>query len=603
MNLIAKQWYPVMKLACSVALACGIVSVARASSSSADGQISRADAAAYLGRYEQPNIEGAIRIDFQSGYLTALIPGRPPTRLLRSGNDTFRPEQKEGAQVVFAMSGGRATGYTFTQQDDKTIGQRVGDLPKAGELDCRPLSLKAANGVAIDAQRCTLFVPERRGHKGGNLIGLAVVRLISKAEKPASPLIYLHGGPGSQATGQAKSPYALSHWLDLLNISDVILLDQRGCGSSSPRLYWVPDELPIDLLVSEEKARQLVVGECRQAAEVFRDRGVDLAGYTTPESADDLNDLRIALGVDKVSLLGFSYGTHLAQAAIKRHGKHLENVVICGVEGLDMTRKFPLNMDTQFGKLALWAAKDPNVRPYVPDLTALLDRVLAKLERKPLVVDVTVPGSGKTVHVPVGKFGLQLILRLDIGDASDIPVIPRLLYSIDKGDTSVLRWFVRKRLAMFRGVNLLMWVMDGASAPEPYRWARIRAEAKRSRFGDVVNFPYPYLDSVFGDIRVDEDFRSPLVSDVRTLFLSGSLDWNTPPYQAERVRWGFTNGTHIVVENAGHEQILIQPQIQSAVLRFLKGEDVRDVHVALPPPRFVPIEGYDPSVTHPSVRP
>jgi tetratricopeptide (TPR) repeat protein len=90
------------------------------------------------------------------------------------------------------------------------------------------------------------------------------------------------------------------------------------------------------------------------------------------------------------------------------------------------------------------------------------------------------------------------------------------------------------------------------------------------------------------------------VSDVRALFLTGTLDWNTPPYQAEMVRWGMPNAQHLIVENVGHEQIIPQREVQTAIIRFLQGEDVRDVKVIAPEIRFVPIDGFDPEVTHPS---
>ncbi len=88
---------------------------------------------------------------------------------------------------------------------------------------------------------------------------------------------------------------------------------------------------------------------------------------------------------------------------------------------------------------------------------------------------------------------------------------------------------------------------------------------------------------------------------MRTLFLSGTLDWNTPPHQAEEVRWGFSNGTHLIVENAGHEQILPQPAIAKAILDFLRGRDVRNVKVVLPMMKFVPIEGGGSGPTHPAL--
>jgi pimeloyl-ACP methyl ester carboxylesterase len=273
------------------------------------------------------------------------------------------------------------------------------------------------------------------------------------------------------------------------------------------------------------------------------------------------------------------------------------------VEGLHQTYKLPLNADTQFRKLALFARQDAELSKHVPDLEALLKRVLDKLEREPMVVEVTHPASGSRLSVPVGRFGLQIILRFDLGDASDLPVFPKLLHSIDEGDPTVLQWFVQKRMGILSGVSGMTMIMDASSGASPERLAMIASQAERSLFGNVMNFPFlePGYLEVWQPPDLGEAFRAPLVSDVRTLFLTGTLDWNTPPHQAEEVRWGFTHGTHLIVENAGHEQILTQPQIGKAIVRFLAGEDVSDVKVALPPIRFVPIEGYDPAVTHPSV--
>lgn len=473
---------------------------------------------------------------------------------------------------------------------------------KAGDLKLEPKTLRAANGREIPAEVGRFWVPENRANPKNNLIELAFVRLKTANPAPLAPLVYLAGGPGDSGTRLADSPQALSEWLPYLELCDVILLDQRGTGRSRPDMtYLSPGEPPLNLFVSRENALNFIVDLSRKAAAHLRGKGIDLTGYTTAQSADDLNDLRVALGAKKLNLLGFSYGTHLAQATIKRHGPHLENVIICGVEGLPMTHKFPRLMDTQFRKLSLLAARDAGVNKQVPDLVALLERVCQKLDQKPLEVEVLDPRSRKAYKIPVGGFGLKFIIRMDIGDASDIPVFPKLLHSIDQGDPRLLQWFVQKRYGMFLAVSGMTFVMDGASGASPERWAQIRAEAKTSLFGDVMVLPFPHVEEAWGAPDLGEDFRAPLVSDVRTLFLSGSLDWNTPPHQAEEVRWGFTRGTHLVVENAGHEQVLPQPAIQEAILKFLKGEEVRDVHVVLPPLKFVPIEGYDPRNTHPCV--
>ena len=68
-----------------------------------------------------------------------------------------------------------------------------------------------------------------------------------------------------------------------------------------------------------------------------------------------------------------------------------------------------------------------------------------------------------------------------------------------------------------------------------------------------------------------ESFRAPIISTLPTLFISGSLDSNTPPYQAEEVRWGFPNSVHVIVENAGHESTLPLPEVQKADGGFSEG--------------------------------
>ena len=89
---------------------------------------------------------------------------------------------------------------------------------------------------------------------------------------------------------------------------------------------------------------------------------------------------------------------------------------------------------------------------------------------------------------------------------------------------------------------------------------------------------------------------------VRCLLISGSLDFNTPPYQSEEFRWGAPNATHLTVENAGHEQIFFQNQSAGPVVRdFLAGKDVKERRISYPPLHFVPLTGTDPNVTHPSV--
>ncbi|HAS39429.1 MAG TPA: hypothetical protein DCS93_03080 [Microscillaceae bacterium] len=459
---------------------------------------------------------------------------------------------------------------------------------------------KTKSGKKIKADVGTLKVPENRANPNSAQIEVKFVRLKSTNLNAKAPLIYLEGGPGSSCTWQAENPYFLERWSKFLELGDVILLDQRGTGAGRNRVMYIwqkpiPDNIWADMSVADEHFNKVA----KDALAHFKKNKVDLTGYTSVENAKDVDELRQALGYAKISLMGFSYGTHLGQTYIKYFGKNVANAILVGVEGLNHTYKLPATMDVQFKKIALLSDADPNIRKEVPNLMALYKQVIQKLEKNPAEVTIRSPLTRKPMKLKVGAFGLNMLLRFDIGDASDIPVFPRLLYTINQGDYSLLRWFLQKRAGMFYGVQGMSITMDKASGVSPDRVALISAQKKTSLFGDVVN---PRLDRNWPAPDLGPSFRAPLSTNVRTLFMSGTLDFNTPPHQAEEVRWGFANSSHIIVDYAGHEQILTHPKALETTLRFLKGENVDDVAMAYPRLQFIPVKGKPGKIKHPSIK-
>lgn len=367
-------------------------------------------------------------------------------------------------------------------------------------------------------------------------------------------------------------------------------MDQRGTGRSGPVVWLAPASLPTDIFLSEEKIIGHLQQATQQAIESFKKRNIDLMGYNSVESADDLNDLRIALGAEKISLIGFSYGTHLALATIRRHAPHLDAVVLVGTEGPDHTLKLPSTYDAQLRKLSDLAAQDPAVSNKVPDMVALLRRVLDRLEKEPVTVKIRDQRAKQMVDVKVGKFGLQALIRFDVGDGNDFPEFPLLFYTIDKGDTSILAKYVEKRYNQLgRGLSGMSTMTDLFSHATAERIAQIKREARTAILGNVMNFPDMWIRDWWGSPDLGDVFRSPLFTNTRTLFISGTLDSNTPPYQAEQLRWGFSNSAHIIVEYAGHEDMLPNPIVQTAIVDFINGKDVSGVRVSLGKPKFKPI--------------
>ncbi len=462
--------------------------------------------------------------------------------------------------------------------------------------------LTVADGRKIEAEIGFLHVPENRTKKDSNTIELAVARLTSRARQPGPPLVFLAGGPGDSATSSLWSSSKLPLWDNLLDVCDVVLMDQRGTGRSKPQLILPAIHDTADLLLTRKTAVEYFTECAQDAVEHFEDEGVDLSGYTTVESAEDVEALRHALGVKKINLLGFSYGTHLGLEVIRRHGKHIKNAILISVAGPEDIRKRPGDQERQWNVLSDLAAADPRISSEIPDLRALLSRVLNQLDEQPIVVRVHNSKTRRNVKVPVGKFGLQLLLVLDLGDTSDLPIYPRLLQEIDRGETGLLGWFVEKRYNQFRNFHMMSLLMRTASEASPDRWEVIQSEASTSLFSNAANIPYPEIRKAWSFPDLGDSFRRPIKSNVRTLFLTGSLDVNTPPHQSDRIiSQGIPNSTHITIKNGGHESFWDMPGAHDVIRNFLKGENVEKMKLQRPALEFIPLKGLPSRVSHPSL--
>jgi pimeloyl-ACP methyl ester carboxylesterase len=464
-------------------------------------------------------------------------------------------------------------------------------------LRWEPLDLEGEYGERLkDAFRTMLDVPLDREQPGGKRIRLAVARLAGKAG--GVPLLYLQGGPGGIATSWVTH----AMWEPFREIGDVILLDQRGCGRSQPALYLHPSAgLPVDVLESRSSFEDYITSASEEAASALRAQGYEPSAFHNLASVADLEDLRVALGAPKLNLMGHSYGTHLGLVYLRHHPGVIANAVLAGVEGPDMTHKYPQVYDVHWRRLMSVAKADPALVSHASELDDLLPRALGRLEKEPLIVRADDPVTGSAKDFRIGSYGLLLVLAFDLGDNTDIPVLPRLLHEVAKGETRTLAWFVRKRLSVVAGLPITMFTMDGGAGSTAGRALAIREQSEHSPFASIIDLHFPRVEAILEPRVFGDDYRAPLSCNVRTLFVSGMLDVNTPPHQAEEVRWGFRDAAHLVARNAGHEGCCFGNEKSLRAIRdFLAGQDVAHRDIDLPTLRFAPFEGPS-AVVHPSL--
>ncbi len=432
-------------------------------------------------------------------------------------------------------------------------------------ISIEPCEFKAGSGT-VEAECGLIAVPETHYAETDVEIRLPFVRFKSTSPEPTSTIVYLAGGPGGSGIGTAKSQ-RFAMFMKLREAGDVIALDQRGTGNAVPSLaYDMSPELPMDQPANFATWTPLVEAKFTECAKHFRDKGITLAHYNTKESAADVDALRRALGLEKISLWGTSYGTHLSCAVVRYHGEHLDRVILAGAEGPDHTFKLPSTTQAYYEKFSADLASRPEFAEKIPDLLAMTKRILDRLEREPARLD----WQGGTLAL--GPVDVQLFIAESVGRRRSLYPLPAALYLADQGDyRRIAGYAARIRVApLGNGMSL---AMDCASGGSPERRERLSAEGKALLVGNTSNFPFENTCSALGIPDLGDEFRGPLQSKIPALFISGTLDARTPIANAEELRQGFATSYHVIVENAGHDEELfsLAPGLGDRMVAFLRG--------------------------------
>lgn len=446
----------------------------------------------------------------------------------------------------------------------------VAGTPQQDALNFQRTIFKTNAGESVDAEQGWLVVPETRARRQGNTIKLPVVRFKSTAEKPGHPIIYLSGGPGGSGLGSAKA--AIFPVLMALRArADVIVFDQRGTGGAQPSLV-VPGNfnMPLNTTLDSTASRQHLLSKAREAAAEIRRRGIDLTAYNTNENADDVNDLRLGLGAQKVTLWGHSYGSHLGLAVLRRHAQFVHRAMLGGVNGPDQRWRYPNDLQSLVERVDAYMKNVPKLQRQMPSLKQTVAAVLKRLEEKP----VTVPIQSQSIVV--GKKEVQILMALQAGDVEFVKSLPLFFGRMRDDDFSQIAGMVMRGLKEREIGTAMRYSMHIASGVSPERASKIAQQRDAALFGDAINFPFDDREFVdaWGVRDLGAEYRSPVKSDVPTLFMCGTLDGRTSVEDAKEVRRGFAKSRLVLVEGAGHDFYHLTPKVLAAMLDFLDDKTV-----------------------------
>lgn len=450
----------------------------------------------------------------------------------------------------------------------------------APALKLEPVAFKLRDGSSLEAEQGSFEVPERRGNAASRTIRIGFVRFKSTNAYPGPPIVYLAGGPGGSGVDAARGPRQ-PIFLALRAVADVIALDQRGTGLSNA----VPPCTASAALdptggINEASLTAYYRRTLTSCLATWRTAGVAVEGYDTLESADDLDDLRKALGAPKLQLWGISYGTHLALATMRRHPAAIDRVVLASAEGMAQTVKLPNAVDAALGRMAVVA----NAATGSGDLLATMRRVHARLDATPAALGVDGPAG--PIRFTMDSFALRMLIGRIAKNPDGIGNLMGIYAAFQARQEQALApmlygMFFKDRLVM-TGMPELMDLASGISRP---RLRDVERQARTAEAGRATNFPMPQLAAVAPDLVLNDDYRREIRSAIPTLLFSGDLDIRTPLEEQAVATAGLRRLTRVVVHNGGHDLLEADPRIPAMIAAFLKGEAVRETSLTLNPPK------------------
>lgn len=410
----------------------------------------------------------------------------------------------------------------------------------AAKLELQPCKIADLENNPRQMRCGIYYVYENRKARKGRILALNVVVVPARSGRSEAPIFALAGGPGDAATDAAQ-------WLPFSWESenhDVVLVDMRGTGGghSLDCRIWSPGE-PLQIVFRTGVDKLLACQ--RELAKV-----ADLTQYSTPAFLADVDDVRAALGYDKVILRGGSYGSRAAIAYIKMFEPHVSMAILSGLAPFENRLDLNTPQDTQSAMDQLFqdCTTDPACAAAYPDPARSLAEVRSRLQRKPARVRVRNPSTGSSEEISLTERWFSRLLAERLHDLESTRRIPWLLRRAKQGDFTEL---AQERVdqngeGKARGLRAAVLCTEDV--------ARIALEelesATSSAFTDLGMYDSMYLCAHWTPTELPNGYFDAFQSDVPTLLISGDRDPLTAARWGEVTRHTLPNSAHIVVPAA-----------------------------------------------------
>ncbi|SHE66945.1 alpha/beta fold hydrolase [Streptoalloteichus hindustanus] len=236
--------------------------------------------------------------------------------------------------------------------------------------------------------------------RGSATVSLMVARLpATKPDRRIGTLFFNPGGPGGAAASMLAYPSVAAAYFpaELRERFDIIGMDPRGVGASQflkcENSAHDPSQTRFPTTVPD--AARLAAANARFGASCLRGTGPLASHLDTASVARDMDLVRARLGEDRISFLGISYGSMVAQSYAELFPHRVRALVLDGAVDRSLTWQRMAEAgaaanEDGFDQFVAWCERTESCAVRGRDPRALVRTVLERADRAP------VPADGRT---------------------------------------------------------------------------------------------------------------------------------------------------------------------------------------------------------------
>ena len=461
------------------------------------------------------------------------------------------------------------------------------DRPQAA-IPLEACQISTPNGnIRLEAKCGKLVVYEDRQTNTGRQIELniAVIPAVSRNPTP-DPIFFIPGGPGEAAT--QSFPVLMGAFEQINQKRDIVLVDQRGTGGSHSLRCQAEDS---------GQNGQTDTAEYLKSCLAALDANPRL--YTTSIAMDDLEQVRQALGYEKINLYGASYGTRAALVYLRQYPNSVRTIILDGVAPTNWSIGPSVASDGQRALDLIFSrcAASSDCLAAFPDLKDEFQSVINDLQDQSIEVTLDHPITGETTTFQLTLDDFASTIHTMSYAPETAALIPLMV------SNAFSHQDFRPLAAQFLSTTETL----GTSISGGMRFSIICAEdvpfynettMTEGYLGDYIVESFREICRTWPQGQIPAGYKEPVSSNIPVLLISGEADPVTPPNNAEMAAKTLPNSLQLVIPDMGHVNIFrgCVPKLATAFIESgsIQGLDTGCVEKTIPMPFFLNLSGPHP---------